>query len=141
MKLPPALRAAVLTWAAFVLLDFLAGTVFPAWQTEAANARIWSLAANAIVAITFALIASWSRWRGLKLAVAMSIVSFGIGLVNIVEGMVYLKPVLSQSVGLIAFLAAKHAIMIPIWRATFSGPDIGFAPATPASRHGGGAWR
>jgi hypothetical protein len=123
MKPPLILIQAFALCVVFVAVDLIARVAVPIPHTGQSHLPIWTIAPNAIVAFTMASLASRARWRGWRLAFALSAVPLAIGVINVVEGAVYLKSEIGQPWWILTFLAAKYVLVLPLWPLISRGPS------------------
>ncbi len=136
------MRMTCFTWVMFMAVDFVVGVLFPMKQIAGHNVLAWSSGANAIVAVSVGFLASSAPWRRLQLALALSAVPLAIQVVNVIEGVIFLK-VDTVILWSLAASPLKYALIVPLWAAIFrpaadSPPRY---PVLPTRTIGGMLWR
>jgi hypothetical protein len=139
MKIQTFLLKTVLSWIAIVAVRFLGQAVVATKLSGLPEVVGWTLASNAIAASTLTFLALSSSWRGLRLALALSAVYYGIQAVNAIEGVVFLN----VTRAMVTLPLLSGAIMVPVWmlvflRAESETPRQG---APPKHSFGGWLWR
>jgi len=138
MKTQTFLLKTVLAWIVIVAVRFLVHAVIATKQSDLPNVVGWGLTSNAVASVTLTFLALRSSWRGLRLALALSAIYYGIQTVNAIEGVVFLKVTWT----ILVFPLVSGAIMVPLWMLIFHRPNGGTPckGALPLRSFGGWLW-
>ncbi len=142
MKISSVWLMSLLTGVLFIIVDLASGVILPVKQSGVPYTMIWMIAANAVVAVTAGLLASRAPWRGFRLALALAAIPLTVQVINVVEGVVYLKTDTAVLWSL-AFSPLKYVLMVPLWFMVFR--PLANPPSAesviPARTFGGKLWR
>lgn len=90
MKASNAIMRIILGWLALELAQMVAGIVVRVVPPQTAHLGVWAAAANLLVCIALGFVAMRSDWRSWRLGVALAVIPAAIGVVNLIEGIVFL---------------------------------------------------
>jgi hypothetical protein len=140
MTFPKFAARILLAWATLAVIQIIMGMLVPLNAPQDANLLAWLLLTNLLVVAVLAFTATRSGWCGWRLALSLFSIPFGIALVNIIEGAVYLT-----ASGLDWRLLLLHEFLVyaaaaPVWTVIFrgtGGPSRSI-PSRPFAAH---LWR
>ena len=105
----------LLGWLALVLLQMIIGVLIPVRMTPPAHAFGWFLLTDLLIVSVLGFAAMRSEWRGLKLAVALAAIPFGIAVLNLIEGVVFLSKEGADWGRIAIQMLLSYALVAPVW--------------------------
>ena len=111
----------LLAWAMLAVIQIIVGLLVPLKAPQGGNLFAWLLLTNLLVVAVLAFTATRSGWRGAPLALSLFAIPFGIALVNIVEGAVYLTNSGLDWRRLLFHEFVVYGAAAPVWALIFRG--------------------
>jgi hypothetical protein len=106
-------------WIALAIAQMIAGMLVPITAPHLPNMFVWLLASDLVVAGVLAMVAMNSHWHGWRLALTLSGIPFVIGIVNVVEGAVFLGHSGIDWKRIALNTVIVWALLIPLWTLLF----------------------
>src|SRR5262249_44409992 len=104
-----------LAWVALLAAQVAAGMIAPIRAPAAVNSFVWLLASDFLVVAALSVVAAGRDWRGWRLGLALAALPLGMGLVNLLEGVVFLGHVELSWSQVAANMAATYVLAAPLW--------------------------
>jgi hypothetical protein len=104
----------LLAWAALLAVQTIAGIIVPLKAPSVGNFFAWLMASNLLVVTVLGFTALRSDWQGLKLGLALSAIPFGIAVLNVIEGAVFLTASGINWPRLLAYQFVVYALAGPL---------------------------
>ncbi len=120
MKLITGIARIAAGWVALLAAQMVALILLPMKSPPAAqNPSAWLAASDLLAVAAIGIVAANSAWRGWKLGLALAAVPLGIGLVNLIEGAVYLTHAGINWPRMLAVTLLTYALVGPLWALVF----------------------
>lgn len=127
-------------WATLAVIQVIVGMFVPLKAPQGGNLFAWLLLTNLLVVAVLAFAATRSGWRGGRLAISLFAIPFGIALVNLIEGSVFLANSGLDWRMLLLYEFVVYAAAAPVWTLIFrgAGPASELTSPRPFAAH---LWR
>jgi len=130
----------LLAWAALAVIQIIVGMLVPLKAPQGGNLFAWVLLTNLLVVAVLAFVATRSGWRGWGLALSLFAIPFGIALVNLIEGSVFLTNSGLDWSMLLLYEFVVYAMAAPVWTLIFRSIEPPFELTLPRP-FGAHLWR
>ena len=120
MKIFSTLLRVLIAGVAFLIFQTIAAAIVPIKATMPPHTLLWVVVANFMTAATLVLVASRSEWRGWRLGVAISTIPIALGLINTIEGAIFLTNSGIDWPSIIAQTVITYELAVPLWILLFS---------------------
>jgi hypothetical protein len=120
MKAFATLLKAVIAGVALSLFQMIAGAIVPIKVVMLPHTLAWLLVSNFVIAATLVLTATRSEWRGWRLGVAISTIPMALGLINMVEGAIFLTNSGIDWPSIMAQTVITYELAVPLWILLFA---------------------
>jgi hypothetical protein len=111
----------LLGWVALVLVQMIIGMLVPVRMTPPPHAASWFLLSDLLIVTALGYVAAHSKLRGLRLGVALAAIPFGIAVVNLIEGAVFLSRQDADWGRIAINMLLSYALVSPLWAYIFRG--------------------
>ncbi len=105
---------------ALSVFQMIAAAIVPMKATMPPHTVAWLMAANFLTAAALVLVASRSEWRGWRLGVAISTIPIVLGLINMIEGAIFLTNSGIDWPSIIAHTVITYELAVPLWIVLFA---------------------
>src|SRR2546422_3779429 len=120
MKIFSTLLRVLIAGVAFFIFQTIAAAIVPIKATMPPHTLLWVVVANFMTAATLVLVASRSEWRGWRLGVAISTIPIVLGLINMIEGAIFLTNSGINWPSIIAHTVITYELAVPLWILLFA---------------------
>ena len=120
MKTFGTLLKVLIAGVAIFIFQMIAAGIVPIKATMPPHTLLWVVAANFMTAAALVLVASRSEWRGWRLGVAISTIPIVLGLINMIEGAIFLTNSGINWPSIIAHTVITYELAVPLWILLFA---------------------
>jgi len=105
---------------AIFIFQMIAAAILPVKVTMLPHTLPWLIVANFMTAATLVLVASRSEWKGWRLGVAISTIPIVLGLINMIEGAIFLTNSGIDWPSIMAHIVITYELAVPLWILLFA---------------------
>jgi hypothetical protein len=120
MKTFGTLMKVLIAGVAIFIFQTIASAIVPVNVTMPPHTLPWLIVANFMTAATLVLVASRSEWRGWRLGVAISTIPIVLGLINMIEGAIFLTNSGIDWPSFMADTVITYELAVPLWILLFA---------------------
>jgi len=120
MKSFNAVLKVLIAGVAIFIFQMIAAAIVPVKVTMLPHTLPWLIVANFMTAATLVLVASRSEWRGWPLGVAISTIPIVLGLINMIEGAIFLTNSGIDWPSIMAHTVITYELAVPLWILLFA---------------------
>jgi len=102
-------------WVVLAVIQIIAGMLIPLKAPQGGNVFAWLLLTNLLVIAVLAFASVRSGWHGWRLGAALFVIPFGIALLNMIEGAVFLTHSGLDWTMLLVYTLVVYAVAAPAW--------------------------
>ncbi len=121
----------IAAWIALLAAQMVVGMLVRVNAPSPPNQMPWLMVSNALVVLALGTAALRSDWRDWRLLRALFLIPAVIGLVNLLEGIVFLPNVGMDWRGAIFFEVLSYAVAALLWLVIFRGAPVPAGPVDP----------
>jgi len=120
MKTFGTLLKVLIAGVAIFIFQMIAAAIVPVQVTMPPHTLPWLIVANFMTAATLVLVASRSEWGGWRLGVAISTIPIVLGLINMIEGAIFLTNSGIDWPSITANTVITYELAVPLWILLFA---------------------